>query len=207
MEIQRPFTVVTTSVDGDVLRVLASSDAEFSVPRLHQLIPERSVVGIRSSLARLVAQGIVVSHGIGRSNAYALNDDHLAASAVRQIAGLKRALLTRLREHVAAWHEPPVFASLYGSAARGEMRPDSDLDILLVRRDDASLDEWGANLARLTKAATAWTGNDTRIIDLAVEEVTDAATQPLLTTIAAEGIAFSDDADWLRKTLRRKGRR
>ena len=206
MEIQRPFTVVTTSVDGDVLRVLASSDAEYSVPRLHQLIPERSVVGIRSSLARLVTQGIVVQHGFGRSHAYALNDDHLAASAVRQLAGLKQALLSRLREHVAGWHEPPVFAAVFGSAARGEMRPDSDLDILLVRRDDASLAEWSAQLARLTKAATAWTGNDTRIVDLAVEEVTDAATQPLLRTIVDEGIAFTADADWLRKTLRRKGR-
>ena len=207
METQRPFAVVTTSVDGDVLRVLASSTAEFSVPRLHQLIPDRSVVGIRSSLERLVAQGIVVKHSIGRTGAYALNDDHLAASAVRQLAGLKQALTTRLREHVAAWNEQPVFGAIFGSAARGEMRPDSDLDILLVHRDDAPLDEWGGNLARLTRDATAWTGNDARIVDLAVEEVRDDSAQPLLRDVADEGIVFCGDPDWLRKTLRRKGSR
>ena len=87
------------------------------------------------------------------------------------------------------------------------MRPDSDLDILLIRRDDASGDDWGRHLVGLTRSATAWTGNDARIVDLAIEDVTDASTEPLLRDIAAEGIAFTSDADWLRRTLRKNGRR
>ncbi|GAA5093615.1 hypothetical protein GCM10025760_24040 [Microbacterium yannicii] len=207
MEIQRPLAVVTNGVDGDVLRVLASTAAEYSVPRLHELIPERSIVGIRGSVERLTEQGIVQRRTVGRRHAYALNDEHLAAHAIRELADLKSALLSRLGRHVDGWTEPPVFGAIFGSAARGEMRPDSDLDILLVRRDDTSDDDWGRNLVGLTRAATAWTGNDARIVDLAIEDLADASTEPLLRGVVAEGIAFTSDADWLRRTLRKNGRR
>nr|WP_284445045.1 nucleotidyltransferase domain-containing protein [Microbacterium yannicii] len=116
-------------------------------------------------------------------------------------------MLSRLGRHVDGWTEPPVFGAIFGSAARGEMRPDSDLDILLVRRDDTSDDDWGRNLVGLTRAATAWTGNDARIVDLAIEDLADASTEPLLRGVVAEGIAFTSDADWLRRTLRKNGRR
>ncbi|GAA5204989.1 nucleotidyltransferase family protein [Microbacterium kyungheense] len=207
MELQRPLAVVTSGVDGDVLRVLGSTHAEFSVPRLHELIPDRSIPGIRRSVERLTTQGIVERLSIGRVAAYRLNDDHLAAPAVRELADLKSAFLERLRRHVGAWPHPPVFGALFGSAARGEMRPDSDLDIILVRPDDAEDDVWARGLADLTRAASTWTGNDARIIDFATEEITDAATEPLLRSVLADGIAFTDDADWLRRTLRKKGSR
>lgn len=158
MELQRPLAVVTSGVDGDVLRVLGSTHAEFSVPRLHELIPDRSIPGIRRSVERLTTQGIVERLSIGRVAAYRLNDDHLAAPAVRELADLKSAFLERLRRHVGAWPHPPVFGALFGSAARGEMRPDSDLDIILVRPDDAEDDVWARGLADLTRAASTWTG-------------------------------------------------
>lgn len=203
MEIQRPFAVITNSVDGDVLRVLAGARAEFTVPQLHRLIGNRSVAGIRETVRRLVSQGIVDEHGIGRDRAYALNDDHLAAGAIREIADLRAALIARLRDRLASWSHPPVFAALFGSAARGEMAPDSDLDLVLVRPDGAADDIWLTQLADLTRDATAWTGNDTRIIDLTADEVAAASFRPLLTAVAGEGVALTDDSGWLSRALGR----
>jgi len=45
------------------------------------------------------------------------------------------ASLQVLAEEVGAWSTPPVHASLYGSAARGDGTTVSDLDLLVVRPD------------------------------------------------------------------------
>lgn len=205
MQLQNPFAVVTSGVDGDVLSILASSRGEFTAPRLAQMIPARSLPGIRASLLRLVAQGVVTQHAIGRAQAFTLNDDHLAAPALRALADLKTALLERLGAHVSAWGDPPVFGAVFGSAARGAMRVDSDIDVLLVHAEDADPERWASDVATLTRVATAWTGNDVRIVDLSVGEAPDAVTEPLLRTIAAEGMPFTRDTDWLRRALSRRG--
>lgn len=204
MQLQNPFAVVTSGVDGDVLSVLASSRGEFTAPRLAQMIPARSLPGIRASLLRLVAQGVVAVHAVGRAQAFTLNDDHLAAPALRALADLKTTLLERLGAHVSTWDDPPVFGAVFGSAARGAMRVDSDIDVLLVHADDADPDGWASDVAELTRVATAWTGNDVRIVDLSVTEAPDRTTESLLRTIAAEGLPFTSDADWLRRALTRR---
>ena len=52
----------------------------------------------------------------------------------RQTAGLPAALLTRLREMAERWRTvlQAERVILYGSVARGEATPDSDIDILVV---------------------------------------------------------------------------
>lgn len=204
MQLQNPFAVVTAGVDGDVLSVLATSFGEYTAPRLAQMIPHRSLPGIRSSVERLVSQGIVTQRAIGRARSFCLNDEHLAAPALRQLAELKAAFLGRLGRHVDEWAHPPVFGAVFGSAARGQMRVDSDIDVLLVHDDDADPEEWARQVAVLTRAASAWTGNDVRIVDLSVAETPDRATQQLLRAIVAEGLPFTRDADWLRRALTRR---
>ena len=204
MELDKPFTVITSGVDGDVLRVLASSREQLSVPRLHAMVAEHSVAGIRNSVRRLVTQGVVLTYGIGRDRLYALNDEHLAAGALREIAGLKAAFFTRLKARISSWATPPAFGAVFGSAARDDMTAGSDIDIALVRTPDADDDEWLTQIANLTRDVTAWTGNDTRILDLTREDLDDESLRPLLDAIVADGIVVTDDTQWLRGALRRK---
>ncbi|MGX1696121.1 nucleotidyltransferase family protein [Microbacterium keratanolyticum] len=202
MQLQHPFGVVTSTVDGDVLSVLARVDSHFTVAQLQTLIPDRSPVGIRNSLARLSQQGIVTPHRVGRSLAFSLNPDHLAAEAIRQIASLKSALVARLHAEVSGWTILPVFGALFGSAARDEMRQDSDIDIFLVRPEDASDEAWSADVAQLAEDATRWTGNDARIIDVTDQDVLSTPLTPLFREIAEQGIVFAGEVDWLRRALR-----
>lgn len=202
MQLQHPFGVVTSTVDGDVLSVLARADSHFTVAQLQTLIPDRSPVGIRNSLARLSQQGIVSAHRVGRSLAFSLNQEHLAADAIRQIASLKSALVARLGAEVSGWTIPPVFGALFGSAARDEMRQDSDIDIFLVRPEDAPDEAWSADVAQLAEDATRWTGNDARIIDVTDQDVLSTPLTPLFREIAEQGIVFAGEVDWLRRALR-----
>ncbi|MFT3797739.1 nucleotidyltransferase domain-containing protein [Microbacterium sp.] len=194
MELQHPFRAITTSVDGDVLQVLASTHDEMTVSRLALLIPERSGPGIRLAADRLVDQGILRVRRIGRVRAYGFNDDHLLAPALRQIAQAKSLLVTRLQSVFNEAGTP--LAVLFGSAASGEMNASSDVDILVVRPADADL--WDEKLADLTVQISRLTGNDARIIDIDVEDLTAEQYAPLIDDVVREGIALAGDLSELR---------
>lgn len=202
MELQHPFAVITPTVDGDVLGVLAAAHSTFTVAQSSRLIAHRSPAGIRQAMRRLVEQGIVLEHRIGRSATYELNDEHLAAVPIRALAAMKSSLLDRLRAAVADWPNPPVFGAMFGSAARGDMRAQSDLDILLVREAGMSDESWLSHVVRLSASATAWTGNDARIVDVTEDDIDDPSIRPLLDEVLADGIAFTDDSGWLTRVLR-----
>ena len=111
MDLGRPLTVVTPTVDADVLVVLASADAEFTGRRVHQVAGCHSEKGVRNCLHRLVEQGIVTARRAGKADLYALNRHHLAAPYVAALAGLRRELLARISAELAAWEEAPLFGA------------------------------------------------------------------------------------------------
>jgi predicted nucleotidyltransferase len=206
MLLTRPFEVVTPTVDGDVLQVLAGAESWFTVGQIHELVGAHSYNGVKKALLRLVRQGIVITERAGTVNIYRLNPDHLAAPAVLELANLPGLFLERLRAALNEWPHPPVFAALFGSAGRGDMRPDSDVDLFLVRPDHLNtavdaLARWDRDANLLQRDATAWTGNDTRILEMSEAEVHArlASEDPVLTSIRTEGrILHGDRAFWRR---------
>ncbi len=201
MDLGRPLSVVTPTVDADVLAVLAGADAEFTPPEIHRLIGDWSEDGVRRALRRLVETGVVAVERKGNAFLYRLNRRHLAADAIVELAGLRHHFIRLLQETLEAWAEPPAHAALFGSAARRQMRVDSDIDVFVVRPADATDDgTWRAQLYALQEQASAWTGNDVRVLEYSESEVEAglAAGDPVLSDIRQDGI-------WLagRSTLRR----
>jgi len=202
---QKPFAVITPTLDGDVLAVLAGAEATFTPGQVARLVPDASVEGVRKVLRRLAAQGILISERVGQAYTYQLNREHLAAPAVLQLAGQRAALLARLQQALDAWAVRPVHGALFGSAARGQMRLDSDIDIFLVRPDDDADDEaWEAQGGELAAAVTRWTGNDTRILNMTEAEVRAGAASgdPVLRSIVEDGLTVAGRSSWLRALLR-----
>jgi predicted nucleotidyltransferase len=173
MDLARPFGVVTPTVDGDVLTVLAGADAAFTGRQVHQLVGRHSESGVRKALQRLTGQGIVTAYRVGHADVYALNRDHLAAPHIVAIAALRSELLSRMADDVRSWTVRPVFVALFGSAARGDMTDESDVDLFVVRPDTIGIDddEWRTQLDRLSQHVHRWTGNDARVLELGEEEV------------------------------------
>jgi predicted nucleotidyltransferase len=83
-------------------------------------------------LQRLVGSGLVSVRPSGRQKHYQANPDspifHELVSLVRKTAGLQQPVLEALQP----WADRIHTAFIYGSAASGEDRADSDIDVLVV---------------------------------------------------------------------------
>ncbi len=126
-----------------VLRALAADRAPQSAPQLAVaagLTPQ----GTRGVLDGLVGQRSVKVHGAGRAQLYELNASHPLASSLASLFQDEQrrwdALLSSIREVLARQGAAVSAAWLYGSVARGDDSPTSDLDIALVVRSQAVAD-------------------------------------------------------------------
>jgi predicted nucleotidyltransferase len=202
MELHRPFRVVTPTVDGDVLAALARVESSFTPPQLHRVIGRHSEAGVRKALHRLAEQGLVRRRSAGRADLYELNRDHLAAPYVTAMAMLFDEFLRRAHDHLAKWGPRCEYAALFGSAARGEMQPDSDLDILIVRPTRVEADDpaWLDQLLQFERACTAWTGNDSRVLEWNAAEVRSGVRsgEPVLRDVLRDGIRLYGPSNYLR---------
>jgi len=203
MELGRPLSTITPTLDGDVLAVLARSDVTFTTGQLHRILTRNSEEGIRKVLLRLAKQGVVLSDRVGNAFIYRLNRDHLAAEYIIGLTDLQGKLLRRIEDRLESWKLPPVYAAVFGSAARGSMTVDSDLDLLLVRPDEADDTLWEAQVNVLTTDVTRWTGNDTRPLEFTVSELAVRGhDEPVLRAALNDGLTVAGTRSWLNKQLR-----
>jgi hypothetical protein len=202
VRLQSPFGVVTASVDGDVLRVLASADAWFTIPTIASLIGNRTSEGVRKSVRRLHSEGIIDQQAAGRASLFRLNREHLAAPSIIALADLRAAFLEKLKTELHGWPEPPAFAAIFGSAARGDMRADSDIDLFFLKPHGVNEGTWAGHIDGLVEQASRWTGNDIRPLIYSVDEISAVAmVRPILRSIVAEGIPLIGDKFWFQRLV------
>ncbi len=207
MDLGRPFTVISLSVDGSALTVLAGADQGFTPPQVHLLAGEHSEDGIRRALERLTTQGIVIGDRVGNATTYRLNRRHLAAKPIIAIASLRAHFLSHLRDEIGSWAVPAIYAALFGSAARSTMRADSDIDIFLVRPDTVEEGDaqWTRQTETLTENAHDWTGNRVNILEFSEVETADnqATNDRVLSDIETEGLTIHGPSRYLKRSRRR----
>jgi predicted nucleotidyltransferase len=183
-----PAATVTPTLDGDVLAVLAANEATFTTGQLHRVLGRHSEEGIRKVLQRLTGQRIVRADRVGNAFAYRFNRDHLGAEHIAALAGLRGKLLERIEAALNSWKPKPAYGAVFGSAARGSMTVESDIDLLLVRRDDVDEDRWALQVDGLAADVSRWTGNDARILEFTVAEVVSRGRdEPVLVDVLREG--------------------
>jgi predicted nucleotidyltransferase len=209
MNFHRPFTVVTPTLDGDVLAALAGADEEFSGRELARRAGHGSTEGIRRAADRLAAQGIVSRRAVGGAHLYRLNRDHIAAQWIEGLATLPEQLIGRLRGRIADWQAAPRLAFLFGSVARRDATAESDLDMLVVRRRDCDPDSeaWRSQLLDLQQVATALSGNDARVLEMGEEDICAGRIEPVLEDVLREGVELFGSRRELRRLLGSSARR
>jgi predicted nucleotidyltransferase len=204
MDVSKPFTAISPGVDADVLVVLAGSTKPRSGRELARRAG-RSNTGVQHVLDRLVEHGLVNREEVGRTFLYELNRDHLLAPTVEQMAGARAELVHRLRDAIDGWEVPPVHASLFGSAARGDGDASSDIDLLVVRPADIDPDDagWRSQLDELADLVRRWTGNNAGIAEVSEGELPRLRKDrpPVVEEVSEDAVDLAGEAT--RKLLRR----
>lgn len=205
MRLQFPFEIITPTVDGDVLGVLSGANEWFESNKIAELIPTRSDEGIRKTLKRLVAVGIVEELTVGRSKAFRLNRNHLGAEPILQLANLKSRFYMHLSEAMRAWQYPPVYAALFGSAARNSMNAQSDVDLFLLQPDSSDQSVWEQQVNELVSLSTGWIGTEVRPLLYTESELRQIGTaESVFNFIAAEGIPIFGERKRFLAAMRRE---
>jgi len=119
-----------------------------------------------------------------------------------ELAALQRTLLSRIKERLQIWAFTPAYAAVFGSAARGTMTLDGDLDLLLGRADGVPRLAWDQQVAALASDVTRWTGNDGRPIEHSVNELAGAPAGPVLHDAFADSLTVAGSRAWFSRQLR-----
>lgn len=179
MDYRRPVEALIPGVQGRVLGVLARTSTDLtirSVADLAGVSPQQASVVI----AKLVQLGVVERRDVPPVSLVRLATGNLAAEAVRSIADLRRHTFERLRELASAVAPVPASLVVFGSFARGQAGPASDVDVLAVRPTgmDEGDSKWVDSLGRWTDQATAATGNPVNLIEIASDELSPLLRRP-----------------------------
>lgn len=214
MDLSDPTRAVTPTLDGPVLAALATAGKPLTVGQVAQRTARGSEIGVRRSLARLVEQGIVRATLIGRNHVHELNRDHVAAGVADLLAGLRNELWRRFRAELAEWRPRPLYAAVFGSAARSDGDVSSEIDLLLVHppfpgekptkagwieamsdllaspAEPDAAEQWQSHVDALRERVETWTGNQLQVVDLSVHEWRRPARthQPLLAEVRRDAV-------------------
>lgn len=193
MDLGEPLRSIIPSVTGGVLGVLARAHEPLTGREVAKRIKGKpSHTGVQNALNALVKAGVVDRSDKGRSGLFSLNREHLAAAPIEELAGLRQRLIDGLIREIEAWPDTPDSAVLFGSVARGDAGPQSDIDLLLVRpeRIDANDVPWRERIANLNAQVTRWTGNPLRVVELSRSEIRQqlADNEPYLVAAERDGI-------------------
>lgn len=168
MDLASPISSVIPSVHGVVLEVLGRTDVPLSGRRTAELTNGRaSRRRVDAVLQQLAEAGVVVREHHPPVILYRLNREHLAAPAIVALANLRDRLIDRISALVEQWDPAPVAVWLFGSLARSDGSPASDIDVLVLRSDLVSPDDgsWLQQMDALSAAVTAWTGNGCEVLE------------------------------------------
>jgi predicted nucleotidyltransferase len=116
---------------------------------------------------RLDDLGLVQRQAAGRSLLVSLVADSPVVAALRRVADLWSVTLHLWRERARGLDPPPRSMAVYGSWARGEARPGSDVDVLVVLPSD--LAEAAEDLYR--EQVSSWCAYAGRVAGLPVSPI------------------------------------
>jgi predicted nucleotidyltransferase len=194
MDLTNPLRSLAPTVESDVLAVLVRSRAPLTGRRVQQLAG-RSYAQVRDVLHRLVAHGLVNAERHGNTVAYSLNREHVLATAVEMASAAGGEVERRLRAVLEAWVPAPAAAVLFGSFARREGGPESDVDLLLIRPDALAEDDaaWMTQRYDLARHLERWTGNNAQIVELTSAELHSAIKQgdALIAAVRRDGYVLA----------------
>ncbi len=194
MDFRRPVQAVIPGAQGRILAVLAETSAELNLRTIARLSGV-SVAQTSRSLPALVQLGIVERREVPPSALFRLVEEHVAAQAILALGRARQTVLEELGRAALQLLTPPTSVIVFGSLARGEAGPDSDLDVVVARPESVGEDddEWTSGVEHWRQQARRLTGNPVEVVDVSERDVARLlrSRRPLWAGIARDGIVIA----------------
>jgi predicted nucleotidyltransferase len=186
MDWKNPLRSTATTVDADVLNVLAETYEPVTENQLERLAG-RSYAQVSAVAGRLVEDGMVLKEQHGRTYSYRLNRDHVLALGLFDILSAPSRIEDKIWDSDEEWDPPPETVALFGPIACREAAPDSDIDVLVIRPDRVRYDDpaWRAQVGDLENMVEERTGNRVHLVEFDQSELVEAVRtkQPLIESL------------------------
>jgi predicted nucleotidyltransferase len=170
----------------DVAERLLRGQTSVRVLKVLLRFPEREMTGrqvaglahappqrVIERLHELEWEGLVERRVVGRSHVWKLVEGHVLVGALAPLLQIDRASKRELRTALIRWarrQEGLIEARLFGSIARGDEKPASDIDLLLVVRDESAKRKAEESDFDLDKLVRRRFGNPVNVIVLTRRE-------------------------------------
>ncbi|RJP28633.1 MAG: winged helix-turn-helix transcriptional regulator [Actinobacteria bacterium] len=143
-----------------ILRVLSKNAPIHTGRELARLVGY-SHTQTNTALAELEMNGLVIKRHLGNANAYSLNENNLVVSRILTPAfKIEERLIQDLASRFfAAMGKDLVSTILFGSVARGEDVVGSDIDLILVVRDETDMESLDERVSEISLEAAAAFGS------------------------------------------------
>jgi hypothetical protein len=208
MDLASPISSVMPTAHGAALFVLARAEQPLSGRQIAALTNGRfGQWRINEVLGELADSGVVLREHRPPAKLYRLNREHVAAPGIEALAGQRDLLIERMRSAVDDWSVAADAVWLFGSAARGDGGPDSDVDLLVLRPTavDADDPDWLAQLDLIAGQVSRWCGNHCEVLELSRAELGAAVSRGdrLINHFRADAVALAGASP---RTLFRRSR-
>ena len=200
MNLSDAITAVIPTVEGRVLQVLARTDVPLSGSRIASLIPNASREGVRLALRRLDHSGLVLAQSAAPALMHVANRRHLLWPAIERLVLVADQVVYTLKLRIVEQVESlfphdtgRISLALFGSVARGDSGPDSDVDVLLITPDDLDAALVEALVVKIIDAVGAATGNECNVNAITRARFDELATgdDPIIASLTADAVVFS----------------
>ena len=162
----RPVEAVIPGAQGKLLAVFAETTAGLSV-RTAARLSGVSLAQTSRILPELAKLGVLDRTEVPPSTVYQLVEENVASRAIRLLARSRDQVLSELGELAKSMAIPPVSIIVFGSFARGEAGPESDVDVVVVRGIHVdSSSEWSEGIDEWRRRTRRLSGNEVEVMEI-----------------------------------------
>ncbi|WP_344295417.1 nucleotidyltransferase domain-containing protein [Agromyces neolithicus] len=151
--------------------MLARSATEFTGRQVANLASTGTAAGIRKALLRLGATGLVNVRAEPHATYYSANVGHVLWPVIEQALRVRQIIEQTMVDAAREIARPGMTIAVFGSYARDEAGPESDIDFVFVFPPQLSERERDDLIAEFTHVVTKSTGNATSVYDTTPEDI------------------------------------
>lgn len=172
MNFRSPVQAVIPGAQGKILAVLTRAGEPLNLRTIADLAGVSAGQTSRV-LARLVGLGLVGRRDVPPIALFRLQESNLASQFILQLTKLRETFLERAATLVLSIEPAPFNVTIFGSIARDQAGPESDIDLLVVRAASTSPEDelWAKSLGIFEHEVELLAGNPVNAVEVAEEEL------------------------------------